>query len=120
MRGEAGQYIIRYVAAKYSSGTLWPEDIAERSRADRWMAWALAHLRGESTLLEPEIEIPPAPRFAVEPGEREPALAAVRHQGEMVAARFSEVTALARRRFGTSPGRRCRREGAPPCGPPRR
>ena len=43
--------IIRYVAAKYSSGTLWPEDIAERSRADQWMAWALAHLYDDSNLL---------------------------------------------------------------------
>ena len=43
--------IIRYVAAKYSSGTLWPEDVAERSRADRWMAWTLAHLYPDSNLL---------------------------------------------------------------------
>ena len=43
--------IIRYVAAKYSSGTLWPEDIAERARADQWMAWTLAHLYDDSNLL---------------------------------------------------------------------
>ena len=43
--------IVRYVAAKYSSGTLWPVDVAERARADQWMAWALAHLYGDSNLL---------------------------------------------------------------------
>ena len=43
--------IIRYVAARYSSGTLWPVDSVERSRADQWMAWSLAHLYGDSNLL---------------------------------------------------------------------
>ena len=43
--------IIRYVAAKYSSGVLWPVDVAERSRADQWMAWTLAHLYDDSNLL---------------------------------------------------------------------
>ena len=43
--------IIRYVAAKYSCGTLWPVDVSERSRADQWMAWTLAHLYGDSNLL---------------------------------------------------------------------
>lgn len=43
--------IVRYVAAKYSCGTLWPVDVSERSRADQWMAWTLAHLYGDSNLL---------------------------------------------------------------------
>lgn len=43
--------IIRYVAAKYSYGMLWPVDIVERSRADQWMAWTLAHLYDDSNLL---------------------------------------------------------------------
>ena len=43
--------IIRYAAARYSSGTLWPVDSVERSRADQWMAWSLAHLYGDSNLL---------------------------------------------------------------------
>lgn len=43
--------IVRYVAAKYSRGTLWPVDVSERSRADQWMAWTLAHLYGDSNLL---------------------------------------------------------------------
>jgi glutathione S-transferase len=36
------QAIVRYLAAKYGSGTLWCEDPAERSLADRWMDWAQA------------------------------------------------------------------------------
>ena len=43
--------IVRYVAAKYSYGTLWPVDVSERSRADQWMAWTLAHLYDDSNLL---------------------------------------------------------------------
>ena len=43
--------IIRYVAAKYSYGMLWPVGVSERSRADQWMAWTLAHLYDDSNLL---------------------------------------------------------------------
>ena len=32
--------IIRYLAAKYGAGGLWPTDPAERSLADRWLDWA--------------------------------------------------------------------------------
>ena len=45
-----------------------------------------AHLWRELAFLEPEVDIPLAPRFVVEPGEHEPPLPAVRHQGEVVAA----------------------------------
>lgn len=31
--------ILRYLAAKYDAGGLWPEDPAERARADQWMEW---------------------------------------------------------------------------------
>ncbi len=34
--------IIRYVAAKYAGGTLWPEDPAERAVCDEWMCWTAA------------------------------------------------------------------------------
>lgn len=34
--------IIRYLAAKYASGSLWAEDPAERSLADRWMDWLVS------------------------------------------------------------------------------
>jgi glutathione S-transferase len=32
---------VRYLAAKYASGTLWPNDPGQRSEADRWMDWQL-------------------------------------------------------------------------------
>ena len=33
----------RYLAAKYAAGTLWPEDLAVRATADRWMDWQCSH-----------------------------------------------------------------------------
>lgn len=36
--------ILRYLAATYGEGSLWPEDPAERSLADRWLDWTLARL----------------------------------------------------------------------------
>ncbi len=37
--------IVRYVAAKYGSGTLWNEDPAIRAKADEWIDWTLADLQ---------------------------------------------------------------------------
>jgi glutathione S-transferase len=37
--------IVRYLAAEYGAGTLWAEDPAVRSLADRWMDWAQATLQ---------------------------------------------------------------------------
>jgi len=31
--------IVRYLAARHGSGTIWPVDAAERALADRWMDW---------------------------------------------------------------------------------
>ena len=31
--------IVRYLAARHSQGALWPEDLAKRADADRWMDW---------------------------------------------------------------------------------
>ncbi len=39
--------VLRYLAARYAPGSLWPEDPAERSMADRWMDWSLASLQGD-------------------------------------------------------------------------
>ncbi len=36
--------IVRYLAARYGSGTLWPEDLAVRADADRWMDWQMGTL----------------------------------------------------------------------------
>ncbi len=33
--------ILRYLAARYGAGGLWPEDPGARSGADRWMDWQL-------------------------------------------------------------------------------
>jgi len=37
--------IVRYLAAKYGTGTLWPEDPGLRSLADRWMDWQITTLQ---------------------------------------------------------------------------
>src|ERR1700731_2064316 len=37
--------IVRYLAASYGDGSLWPADPAERSQSDRWMDWTLADLQ---------------------------------------------------------------------------
>jgi glutathione S-transferase len=37
--------IVRYLAAKYGAGTLWPEDPAVRAPADQWADWTLADLQ---------------------------------------------------------------------------
>ena len=37
--------IVRYLAARHGAGSLWAEDPAERSLADRWMDWELATLQ---------------------------------------------------------------------------
>ena len=31
--------IVRYLAARHSKGSLWPEDLRKRADADRWMDW---------------------------------------------------------------------------------
>jgi glutathione S-transferase len=31
--------IVRYLAAREATGTLWPKDLRERAQADRWMEW---------------------------------------------------------------------------------
>jgi glutathione S-transferase len=31
--------IVRYLAARHGSGSVWPEDAADRALADRWMDW---------------------------------------------------------------------------------
>ncbi len=36
--------IVRYLAARYGAGDLWPEDPAERALADRWMDWQIAEV----------------------------------------------------------------------------
>src|SRR6185312_2599318 len=39
------QAIVRYLAAKYGSGALWPEDAGARARSDMWMEWVTNDLQ---------------------------------------------------------------------------
>ena len=34
---------VRYLATKYATGTLWPEDLQIRAEADKWMDWQCTH-----------------------------------------------------------------------------
>jgi glutathione S-transferase len=36
--------ILRYLAAKYATGNLWPDSLETRAHADRWMDWHLSTL----------------------------------------------------------------------------
>jgi glutathione S-transferase len=36
--------IVRYLAARYDAGGLWPSDARERARAEKWMDWQLGAL----------------------------------------------------------------------------
>lgn len=38
------QSVVRYLAARYSRGQLWPESPGQRAQADRWMDWSLCSL----------------------------------------------------------------------------
>jgi glutathione S-transferase len=39
--------IVRYLAAEYGQGTLWPLQSTDRSQADQWMEWAVNNLLPE-------------------------------------------------------------------------
>lgn len=39
------QAIVRYIAAKYGAGSLWPKDPAARAQADQWMEWNSSNLQ---------------------------------------------------------------------------
>jgi len=39
---------VRYIAAKYGAGKLWPTDLRVRADAERWMDWQLTTLSGPS------------------------------------------------------------------------
>lgn len=55
--------IVRYLAARYASGTLWPEDPGERAQMDRWMDWATANFTAPFvTLFVNRVRRPPAER----------------------------------------------------------
>ena len=43
--------IVRYLAARYGSGGLWPADPARRAEADRWMDWKITSLQPDMTVV---------------------------------------------------------------------
>jgi glutathione S-transferase len=42
---------VRYLAARYGAGRLWPEDVRRRARADMWMDWQQTTLLADMTLV---------------------------------------------------------------------
>ena len=42
---------VRYLAARFGAGTLWPEDPGRRARADMWMDWQVATLLPDMTVV---------------------------------------------------------------------
>lgn len=55
--------IVRYVAARYAAGTLWPESPERRAAADQWMAWTAASLYPDwIALFWKLVRTPPAKR----------------------------------------------------------
>ena len=71
--------IVRYLAARYSEGALWPTDVAQRAQADQWMDW---------TATEWQLAIVPAFRGLIRTPEDQRDLAAIEastHQGNALA-----------------------------------
>jgi glutathione S-transferase len=55
--------IVRYLAAKYGDGDLWPTDPAARALADRWMDWLTANFAGPfGQVFVPLVRLPPEKR----------------------------------------------------------
>jgi glutathione S-transferase len=42
---------VRYLAARYGAGGLWPEDPGQRARADMWMDWQASTLLPDMTVV---------------------------------------------------------------------
>jgi glutathione S-transferase len=43
--------IVRYLAARYGTGSLWPEDPGRRAQADQWMDWMQTVLMPDMTIV---------------------------------------------------------------------
>ena len=67
--------IVRYLAAKYGAGTLWPKDPEQRADADRWMDWAGSFQAAFRPVFWGLIRTPPDKRdmAAIEDGRRKSA-----------------------------------------------
>ena len=42
---------VRYLAARYGAGRLWPEDVRRRAAADMWMDWQVSTLMPDMTVV---------------------------------------------------------------------
>lgn len=42
---------VRYLAARYGEGSLWPSDPGRRARADMWMDWQISTLQADMTVI---------------------------------------------------------------------
>jgi glutathione S-transferase len=42
---------VRYLAARYGQGSLWPDDAGRRARADMWMDWQQTTLQADMTVM---------------------------------------------------------------------
>jgi len=72
--------IVRYLAAKHGSGTLWPVDPKARADADRWMDWTHSFSREfQRPVFWPLVRTPPEQR------DNAAIAAAVKKCGEMLA-----------------------------------
>jgi glutathione S-transferase len=72
--------IVRYLAAKHGSGSLWPVDPKARADADRWMDWAHSFSREfQRPVFWPLVRTPPEQRDAAA------IAAAVKKCGDMLA-----------------------------------
>ncbi|KJC50468.1 hypothetical protein UP09_05555 [Bradyrhizobium sp. LTSP885] len=54
--------IVRYLAAKYGAGQLWPDDVRDRADADRWMDWPSQVQPHMTTLNVSLVRTPPESR----------------------------------------------------------
>ena len=66
--------IVRYLAARYGAGSLWPENPALRARADQWMDWQLSTLNADMLALFLQLVRTPEP-------ERDPAVISAAGEG---------------------------------------
>jgi glutathione S-transferase len=64
--------IVRYLAAKHGTGTLWPVDLKQRADSDRWMDWAFTFQASLRTVFWNLVRTPPEKRDmqAVEEGRK--------------------------------------------------
>jgi glutathione S-transferase len=72
--------VVRYLAARYGAGKLWPVDPAHRSEADRWMDW-------QQTTIAPDMFPVFWGLIRTPPEKRD--LAAIKAAGERLAGSFA-------------------------------